>query len=92
MRSYALFSVTQALDRVNLGKWIRDEMTEYTDRVAKADHSNQKPQGGYDQWLMDQLIVIGERIASLESELKHHATKTDISNAKIWFITTSIGA
>ena len=67
-------------------------MTEYTGGVAKADPSNQKPQGGYDQWLMDQLIVIGERIASLESELNHHATKNDISNAKIWFITTSIGA
>ncbi len=67
-------------------------MAEHADSAAMADPSNRKPHGGYDQWLMDQLIVIGERIASLESELKHHATKNDISNAKIWFITTSIGA
>ena len=70
-------------------------MPDHTDGAAMADPSNQKPRGGYDQWLMDQLIIIGERIASLETkidtEIKHLATKNDVSKSKLWVILTAIG-
>ena len=35
---------------------------------------------------------IRERIAKLEAELKHLATKTDIQNLKIWILGGIIGA
>ena len=35
---------------------------------------------------------IRERVAVLEAETKHFATKTDIANAKLWAVTSVLGA
>jgi len=62
---------------------------------ARANPPRQRPQDSYDPWLITQLNNVGERIASLESkidaELKHVATKDDVSKSKLWVIVTAIG-
>lgn len=41
---------------------------------------------------LDSHHAIDKRVAVLEAELKHLATKNDVTNAKLWAVTAGAGA
>ncbi len=57
-----------------------------------ANPSPQKVQGGYDSWLMTRFDDLSSRISSLETEVKHLATKDDVSRTKLWVLAGAIGS
>ena len=58
---------------------------------ARATSPPQRAPGGYDQWFMTQLNDLSSRISSLETEVKHLATKDDVSRTKLWVLVGALG-
>lgn len=66
-------------------------MSEHPNGSSRVDPQPQRGQGGYDQWFMTQLNDMSSRISSLETEVKHLATKDDVSKTKLWVVVGALG-
>lgn len=58
---------------------------------SKADSEYKKPSTGYDSWLMTELTRINGEMGVLRGEMKHVATKDDLSRLRNWVLGSALG-